>query len=75
MQILVIIILEVLCIEKEKYEKLLIEYYTENHSFIEKGIFIVTASAITFLLTNVKYPNEGFMLLIFAQPKTTLNLK
>lgn len=49
--------------KKENYEKLLIEYYTENHSFIEKGIFTVTASAITFLLTNVEHINEGVYLL------------
>lgn len=36
--------------DNKEYRKLLIEYYTENNSFIEKGIFTVSASAITVLL-------------------------
>lgn len=36
--------------DKGKYSELLIKYYTENNSFIEKGIFSVSAGAITVLL-------------------------
>ena len=36
--------------EEKEYRDILIKYYTENHSFIEKAVFTVTASAITFLL-------------------------
>lgn len=36
--------------ERKDYNDILIKYYTENHSFIEKAVFTVTASAITFLL-------------------------
>ena len=35
---------------KKEYSELLIKYYTENNSFIEKGIFTVSAGAITVLL-------------------------
>ena len=36
--------------EISEYKELLLKYYTENHSFIEKAVFTVTAGAITFLL-------------------------
>jgi hypothetical protein len=36
--------------KKDKYRNLLLEYYTANNSFIEKGIFTISAGAITFLL-------------------------
>lgn len=36
--------------EEKEYRDILIKYYIENHSFIEKAVFTVTASAITFLL-------------------------
>lgn len=36
--------------EEKEYRDILIKYYTDNHSFIEKAVFTVTASAITFLL-------------------------
>lgn len=36
--------------QDSEYREILKKYYTENHAFIEKAIFTVTASAITFLL-------------------------
>lgn len=36
--------------EISEYKELLLKYYTENHSFIEKAVFTVSAGAITFLL-------------------------
>ncbi len=36
--------------DKKEYNELLVKYYTENNSFIEKGIFTVSAGAITVLL-------------------------
>lgn len=36
--------------DKKEYNELLVKYYTENNSFIEKGIFTVSAGALTFLI-------------------------
>lgn len=62
---------------KKEYNELLIKYYTENNSFIEKGIFTVSAGAITVLLgfsdkiqsTNLYYYIAiwGFVLTLFLQ--------
>lgn len=35
---------------RKEYSELLIKYYTDNNSFIEKAIFTVSAGATTFLL-------------------------
>ncbi len=60
----------------EDYNELLIKYYTENNSFIEKGIFTVSAGAITVLLgysdkiqisTLYHIAIWGFVLTLFLQ--------
>jgi len=48
--------------ERKDYNEILIKYYTENHSFIEKAIFTVTAGAITFLLGYSDKINKEFTL-------------
>ena len=62
--------------DKENYSELLIKYYTENNSFIEKGIFSVSAGAITVLLgfsDKIQAPTLyhiaiwGFVLTLFLQ--------
>lgn len=61
---------------KKEYSELLIKYYTENNSFIEKGIFTVSAGAITVLLgfsDKIQSPTLyhiaiwGFVLTLFLQ--------
>ena len=61
---------------KKEYSELLIKYYTENNSFIEKGIFTVSAGAITVLLgfsdkiqsqTLYHIAIWGFVLTLFLQ--------
>ena len=61
---------------KKEYSELLIKYYTENNSFIAKGIFTVSAGAITVLLgfsDKIQSPTLyhiaiwGFVLTLFLQ--------
>lgn len=61
---------------KDKYNELLTNYYTENNAFIEKGIFTVSAGAITVLLgynDKIQDPTLyhialwGFVLTLFLQ--------
>ena len=62
--------------DQNEYNELLIKYYTENNSFIEKGIFTVSAGAITVLLgfsDKIQDPTLyyialwGFVLTLFLQ--------
>lgn len=62
--------------DKKEYSELLIKYYTENNSFIEKGIFTVSAGAISVLLgfsDKIQSPTLyhiaiwGFVLTLFLQ--------
>lgn len=62
--------------DKKEYNELLLKYYTENNSFIEKGIFTVSSGAITVLLGYSDKIQEsilyqiavwGFVLTLFLQ--------
>lgn len=45
-------------IQKEKYREIYLKAYNDNLTFIEKGIFTITAGAITFLLQYSANVNE-----------------
>lgn len=47
--------------DRDEYNELLKKYYLENHSFIEKAVFTVTASAITFLLGYFSNISSNFV--------------
>lgn len=48
--------------ERKEYRDLLIKYYSENGSFIEKSIFAVTSAAISFLLGLTYNVPSNYML-------------
>lgn len=62
--------------DKKEYNELLIKYYSENNSFIEKAIFTVSAGALTFLIgLNKELHFNGCYILTLVGFITTMILQ